>query len=99
MKIRTSTDGFKEGTVTIFSFVPTDESTTFQWILPNCSVVTQTALVKFSGSQKHMDMDVGKGHVRTSGDREERYGVTITRMPYLYNIYYIRWREGGSRSQ
>lgn len=35
--------------------------TWFQWILPNCSVVTQMALVKFSGSQKDMDMDVGKG--------------------------------------
>lgn len=48
--------------------------TWFQWILPNCSVVTQMALVKFSGSQKDMDMDVGKGHVRTSGDREKDMG-------------------------
>lgn len=75
MKIRTSTDGFKEGTVTIFSFVLTAEPTSFQWILPNCSVATQMALVKFGGSQKDLDMDWERdmsGQVGTGKSKRRR---------------------------
>lgn len=51
VKIRSTTEGFREGTTRGFSCIPAVDFIKFQWILPNGSIVTQMTSVRFSGSQ------------------------------------------------